>query len=70
MIEIPVLFIQATKDAALPPSMSQMMEKFCPHMTRRSVETGHWALWEAPDQVNSMIKEWLESISRHGKSTL
>lgn len=59
-LDVPVLFIQATKDAALPPAMSKGMERFIPHLTRKSVPTGHWALWEAPQQVNDMVKEWLK----------
>ena len=61
-IDIPVLFIQATKDAALPPVMSEGMEALIPKLTRKSVATNHWALWEAPDEVNEIIQEWLRKI--------
>lgn len=71
IIDVPVLFIQATKDDALPPSMSEGMEEYCPNMTRKSVATGHWALWEAPEQVNGMIGEWLEKVDSYkSKSNL
>ncbi|MCJ1362533.1 hypothetical protein MMC16_001637 [Acarospora aff. strigata] len=56
-IDIPVLFIQATRDGALPPPMSVNMDKSIPDLTRKEVETNHWALWEAPEQVNGIIKE-------------
>jgi len=69
-IDIPVLFIQAAKDEALPPAMSAGMKKFVPKLTRRSVDTNHWALWEAPKQVNGLIKEWLEDVSQGSKSSL
>lgn len=69
-IDIPVLFIQATKDGALPPAMSANMDKSLPHLTRREVDTNHWALWEAPEQVNGMIKGWLEEFVFGGKSSL
>ena len=59
-IDIPVLFIAASKDAALPPSMSARMEQFVPNLTRKEVATSHWALLEAADQVNGMIKRWLQ----------
>ena len=55
-----MLFIQAMKDAALPPAMAQGMERYCPNTTRRSVETSHWALWEAPEEINAYIKEWID----------
>ncbi|KAK3176905.1 hypothetical protein OEA41_008231 [Lepraria neglecta] len=63
-IDIPVLFIQATKDEALPPAMSEGMEEYVTNMTRKSVPTSHWALWEAPEQVNGMVKEWLEKVDQ------
>ncbi len=61
-LELPLLFIQATKDHALPPSMSQGMEEYCTDMTRRSVATSHWALWEAPEEVNGFIMEFLTTL--------
>lgn len=61
-IDIPVLFIQATDDAALPPSLSEGMERFVPHLTRREVQAGHWALWQKPGEINAMIGEWLEKV--------
>lgn len=69
-IEIPVLFIQATEDAALPPAMSNGMEKYVPNLTRQSVETHHWALWERPTDVNRHIKEWLERVTQHDRGLL
>lgn len=62
-IEIPVLFIAATKDEALPPTMSRAMDGYIPNLTRKSVDTRHWALWEKPDEVNQIIRGWLESIT-------
>ncbi len=69
-IDIPVLFIQATKDSALPPAMSVNMDKSLPNLTRKEVETNHWALWEAPEKVNGIIKEWLEGVVFAGRSSL
>ena len=62
-LDIPVLFIQATRDQALPPAMSEGMEKYIPNLTRKSVEASHWALWEAPQQVNKLIQEWLKKVN-------
>ncbi|KAL8916716.1 MAG: hypothetical protein Q9208_008363 [Pyrenodesmia sp. 3 TL-2023] len=69
-IDIPVLFIAATKDAALPPAMSQGMNKYVPKLIKKSVETQHWALWERPDEVNHIIREWLKSVTSHRTSNL
>ena len=60
---MPVLFIEATKDQALPPSMSKGMDNYIPNLTRGSVETSHWALWEAPEQVNKLIGGWLKKVT-------
>lgn len=69
-IDIPVLFIQATNDAALPPSLSEGMERFVPHLTRREVQAGHWALWQKPGEINAMVGEWLERVVEKRKSNL
>ena len=61
-IDVPVLFVQATNDLALPPSLSEGMERFIPHLTRKEVEAGHWALWQKPAEVNGMLGEWLERM--------
>ena len=58
-IDMPVLFIQATQDAALPPEMSKNMGKYIPKLTKKAVDTGHWALWTAAQEVNGYIAEWL-----------
>ena len=58
-----MLFIQATKDYALPPAMSANMQEHVPNLTRKEVPTSHWALWEAPEQINSFIEEWLKAVA-------
>lgn len=63
-IDVPVLFIQATDDAALPPSLSEGMERFVANLTRKEVDAGHWALWQKPVEINGMIREWLERTEK------
>ena len=70
IINVPVLFIQATKDDALPPSLSEGMEGLIPNLTRREVKTGHWALWEAPEKINEFVGEWLGKVDGGEKSHL
>ncbi|KAM4065504.1 hypothetical protein HRG_004191 [Hirsutella rhossiliensis] len=60
-LETPTLFIAASKDEALPPSLSAGMEHFIPQLTRAEVNSSHWALWETSTQVNEIIGEWLRS---------
>lgn len=57
---MPALFIAASKDIALPPAMSMGMEDHFEDLTRGEVEASHWALWEAADEVNRTVGEWLE----------
>ncbi|KAI9803252.1 MAG: hypothetical protein M1825_002043 [Sarcosagium campestre] len=68
-IHVPVLFIQATKDAALPPWMAANMSKNIPHLTKTEVEADHWVLWQAPGKVNVILEEWIkrEILDAKGK---
>ncbi|KAL9612779.1 MAG: hypothetical protein Q9167_002664 [Letrouitia subvulpina] len=67
-IDVPVLFVQATKDGVLLPEMSKHMGRYIPNLTKKSVWAGHWALWEKPNEVNAIIKEWLEETGRREKA--
>lgn len=60
-IAMPSLFIAAARDEALPPALSVGMERYVPKLSRREVDSGHWALWETSSQVNEMIGEWLRA---------
>jgi pimeloyl-ACP methyl ester carboxylesterase len=62
-ITIPVLFIQALKDQALPPHLGKSMAKHVPNLTIKQVNTAHWALWEKPKEVNSIISTWLKEVA-------
>lgn len=70
MVKQPVLFIAGKKDNVLTPEMSRGMETFVPHLRRKEVNTGHWALTQAPAEVNGMIKEWLEQVVFRTRSSL
>ncbi|KAM0265202.1 hypothetical protein ACHAQJ_000355 [Trichoderma viride] len=60
--EMPALYISATRDSALPPSMSKGMEAFYADLTREEVNASHWALVEAGDEVNRLIAQWLNKV--------
>ncbi|KAI4772445.1 hypothetical protein E4T52_12562 [Aureobasidium sp. EXF-3400] len=66
----PVLFISGTLDAVLTPEMSKGMEAFIPRLKRREVKTGHWALTQAPGEVNRIVKEWLQEEVLGGRCAL
>ncbi|KKK13505.1 hypothetical protein ARAM_003522 [Aspergillus rambellii] len=70
LINVPVLFIQALRDEALPPHLGKGMEKSLPLLTTRQVNTSHWALWEKPEEVNEILSGWVDEVvndSRLGK---
>lgn len=69
-IEQEVLFVLATKDRALKPEMALKMEEMIAKLTRREVVAGHWALWEKPEEVNTILKEWFDEVVFGGKSKL
>ena len=67
-IEVPSLFIAASQDIALPPRLSQAMEKyFSVPLRRAEVATTHWALEEAPSEVNGFIGEFLQNMGTTNK---
>ncbi|RAH58242.1 epoxide hydrolase [Aspergillus piperis CBS 112811] len=61
-ITAPLLFIQALKDSALPPHLGKGMTRTVPHLTYKQVNTGHWALWQEPEEVNEIIAWWLKEV--------
>ncbi|KAF5023985.1 hypothetical protein F66182_3930 [Fusarium sp. NRRL 66182] len=60
--DLPALFITATQDAALPPAMSQGMEKSFENLTRGEVDASHWALWQAAESVNEQVAKWADGF--------
>ena len=69
-VEQECLFVLATKDQALKPWMAAKMGERVKKLTRGEVEAGHWCLWEKPEEINGMVKEWLEGKVWGGKSKL
>ncbi|PHH85871.1 hypothetical protein CDD83_11052 [Cordyceps sp. RAO-2017] len=61
-LAMPTMFIAATKDAALPPSMSFGMERYMPRLTRGEVDSSHWALTEASHDINKQLGAWLSGL--------
>ncbi|PBP15934.1 epoxide hydrolase [Diplocarpon rosae] len=68
--DMPTLFIAGTRDGALPPAMSQGMDKWFRSLTRGEVNASHWALWETPAEVNRYIEEFLAGQISAGKASL
>jgi soluble epoxide hydrolase/lipid-phosphate phosphatase len=62
--EMPALFIAGSRDEALPPRLSEGMERYFRDLSRGEVNAGHWALWEKPAEVNKFVEDWLKGLSR------
>lgn len=69
-LDLPVLFIQATEDAALPPAMAKGMVDRVPKLTKSEVQASHWALWQRPTECNAIISRWIENFVFEGKSKI
>ncbi|EPS38166.1 hypothetical protein H072_8033 [Dactylellina haptotyla CBS 200.50] len=70
IVKVPVLFIGATRDAALPPSMALGQKRFIPDLTSKQVEASHWMVWEKTDEINGLLTEWFENVVLSSKAKL
>lgn len=61
-LNMPVLFIATNLDPVLRPEMSKGMEAVIPKLMRKSVNTGHWGLIEADEEVNAYMAEFLQRL--------
>jgi len=57
------LMVTAGKDIVLSPALTEGMEKWIPNLKRAHVEeAGHWVTHEQPDQLNSILLQWLQQL--------
>jgi len=61
VIDMPALMITAERDMMLPREASEGMEQRCTDLTRAHVDSGHWMMWEAPDEASTAIIGWLRA---------
>jgi soluble epoxide hydrolase/lipid-phosphate phosphatase len=61
-ISTPSLIVTASADSALPPSKAAAMDRYFDDLTKREVQAGHWALWQAPEDVNRHVGEFLTRV--------
>ena len=60
-VRVPSLMVMAEKDAVLPPSATDGMEAFVPDLEKALIKgSGHWTQQEKPDEVNKVIRDWLD----------
>lgn len=58
--KMPSLLVMAEKDTALPPAMADGVERWYDDLTKKVVNSSHWALWQAAAPLNDIIKEFIE----------
>jgi microsomal epoxide hydrolase/non-specific protein-tyrosine kinase len=60
-IDKPALMISAQCDPILPPRLTRWMDDLTRDLERHVIpDIGHWTQWEAPDQLNALLIDWLE----------
>ena len=59
-VNVPTLFIGAEDDVIVSPAQIEAMKPHVPDLEIRMIDNcGHWTQQEKPDEVNSIILEWL-----------
>jgi pimeloyl-ACP methyl ester carboxylesterase len=64
-IELPTLMIWGEQDSALGKELTYGTEAFVPDLTLKYLpHASHWVQQDAPDDVNSIVREWLGAGTR------
>lgn len=58
-LKMPTLVTWGMEDTALLPGQIKGLDAIVDDLTLVKIEAGHFVPWEAPDAVNTAIKEWL-----------
>jgi pimeloyl-ACP methyl ester carboxylesterase len=60
-VNVPGLMIMAEDDVVLSPAMTEGMEQYVPDLEKALIrDCGHWTQQEHPDQVNTIMIDWLK----------
>jgi pimeloyl-ACP methyl ester carboxylesterase len=60
-VRVPGLMIMAEDDVVLSPAMTEGMETYVPDLEKALIKRcGHWTQQEHPDQVNTIMIDWLK----------
>lgn len=63
IIKKPSMMVMAELDKALTPSMAVKMPKYIPGVELHLVPgSGHWILWEKPEECNQLLKKFLAKV--------
>ncbi|CEI89012.1 hypothetical protein RMCBS344292_03387 [Rhizopus microsporus] len=68
VIRKPAMMVMAEKDAALPPEIASKAPEFIPGIEMHLVsDSGHWILWEKPEECNQLLKNFLGRVDPANK---
>ncbi len=62
VLEMPTLFVAAEYDTTcecMTSGLAEPMAEYCPDLTRKVVQSGHWMAQEKPAEVNAALIHWL-----------
>lgn len=62
--EVPAMIVMVGHDPALPPELTDGMEKYFAKRLRKEVipEASHWVLIHTPEEVNKLVGEFLDQF--------
>jgi len=61
VVNLPVFFGAAKNDpVAIPVLGKGSVQKFCPNNTIKDYDAGHWLIWEARDELNADLADWID----------
>jgi len=73
IIQKPALIVTAGKDRLFPPELPTALKNqhYLPKLSKAHIEcSGHWIMQEAPQQLNPILLNWLQSIQDQPKARL
>jgi soluble epoxide hydrolase/lipid-phosphate phosphatase len=64
-VKCPAMLVVATRDEYLVPAMAKNVQKHVPQCVLTTIDSTHWAMVEKPDELNSVLKNWLNKQLKH-----
>lgn len=61
--QMPSLFVPAFQDGSMPTEYYENMDDHFDDLTIQGVDANHWVTWEAPDELNAVITNWLKALN-------
>lgn len=67
-LSMPVLFVHATYDFVCDTTttgFADPMREYCPNLTERRLDCGHWMAQEKPAELNAILQQWLAEAAHY-----